>query len=304
MSGMMKKKNSRITAGERAFKAVNSLLLLVFMLLILVPLMSVVATSLVGSDEVARRGQFILIPEKINLSAYDYMLKGSSSIWRAYKNTLFVVGVGTCLSLVVTISMAYPLSKKELRGRTLILGMVFFTMLFSGGMIPNYMLVKELGLLNKRWVLVLPYVVSTWNMLLMRNFFYSVPESLEEAAYLDGANQIQVLIRVVLPLSLPSIATIGLFYAVGYWNQWFPGVMYITKNELMPVQNILRTIVISASGTLDESESSLLNDMVVQPTPQTIRCAAIVVSTLPILVVYPFIQKYFVKGVMVGSVKG
>lgn len=293
----------RITRGEYAFRRVNAFLLILFGIIILIPLLSVVLTSLVGADEIARRGEFILVPNQLNTDAYRYILH-SPMIWRAYRNTLFVVVIGTAISLCVTIAMAYPLSKKDLWGRTFFLGIIFFTMLFSGGMIPTYLLVKSVHLLNTRWALIIPYTVSTWNMLLMRNFFYSIPESLEEAACLDGAGVIRILLRIVLPLSLPSVATIGLFYAVGYWNAWFPGVMYLTKSTYMPVQNILRTIVISASGTMEDVNSAVFDDMAQQPTPQTIRCAAIVVSTLPILVIYPFIQKYFVKGVMVGSVKG
>ena len=181
--------------------------------------------------------------------------------------------------------------------------MVIVTMLFSGGMVPNYILVKELGLLNSRWALVLPYICNTWNMLIMRNFFYAIPDALEEAAYLDGANQFTILIRVILPLSLPSIATIAMFYAVSFWNAWFPGVMYLTDAKLVPVQNVMRTIIISATAALEDMGVTI-DDVQQAPTSHTLKCASIVVTTLPILCVYPFIQKYFVKGVMVGSVKG
>ena len=218
-------------------------------------------------------------------------------------NTLIVVSAGTTLSMLFTICLAYPLSKKDLRFRNGMLAIVFFTMLFSGGMVPNYILVKELTLLNTRWALILPYLCNTWNMLLMRNFFYAIPNSLEEAAELDGANQFQTLIRVILPLSLPSIATIAMFYGVSYWNAWFPGVMYLTKNSMLPIQNIMRSIIISASGQLEDM-GTLMDEIKEVPTSHTLKCASIVISTLPILCVYPYIQKYFVKGVMVGSVKG
>lgn len=248
------------------------------------------------------RGQFILWPEVWDTSAYGILFK-TDKLYTGYANTLFVVIVGTALSMFLTITLAYPLSKRELRGRNGILGMVFFTMLFSGGMVPNYILVKELGLLNSRWALVLPYICNTWNMLIMRNFFYAIPDALEEAAYLDGANQFTILIRVILPLSLPSIATIAMFYAVSFWNAWFPGVMYLTDAKLVPVQNVMRTIIISATAALEDMGVTI-DDVQQAPTSHTLKCASIVVTTLPILCVYPFIQKYFVKGVMVGSVKG
>lgn len=270
--------------------------------IIIVPLLSVLTNSFVSAAEVARRGQFILWPEEWDFSAY-LMLFNSDRIYTGYLNTLFVTIVGTALSMLLTISLAYPLSKRDLRGRNGILAMIFFTMLFNAGTIPNFLLVKELQLLDTRWALVLPYLFNTWNMLMMRNFFYAIPEALEEAAYLDGANQLQIITRVVLPLSLPSIATISMFYAVSYWNAWFPGVMYITTKSLQPVQNVMRTIIVAATGQLEDI-GIVIDDVAVMPTSNTLKCASIVITTLPILCVYPFIQKYFVKGAMVGSVKG
>ena len=291
-----------MTKSEKVYIITAHILLVVLALVTLVPLLSVFITSFVGSSEIARRGQFILWPEHFETAAYTILFH-SDKMYTGYMNTLIVVFVGTSLSMLFTICLAYPLSKKDLRFRNGMLAVVFFTMLFSGGMVPNYILVKELTLLNTRWALILPYLCNTWNMLLMRNFFYAIPSSLEEAAELDGANQYQTLVRVILPLSLPSIATIAMFYGVSYWNAWFPGVMYLTKNNLLPIQNIMRSIIISASGQLEEM-GVLMDEVKEMPTSHTLKCASIVVSTLPILCVYPFIQKYFVKGVMVGSVKG
>ena len=225
------------------------------------------------------------------------------NIVRAYSNTLFRVFVGTGLNLVVTISLAYGLSKDNLKGKTVITGFVFFTMLFSGGLIPTFILVKGLGLIDSRWAMVLPCLVNTWNLLIMRNFFYAIPKSLEEAAVIDGANDIQILTKVVLPLSKASIATIGLFYAVSHWNAWFDAMLYINKTPLLPMQNILRNIITAASS-IGDLGAEAYNSLDVVPPSQSIRAATIVITTLPILVVYPFVQKYFVKGVMVGSVKG
>lgn len=288
--------------AEKGFIISAYVLLVLLSLAIIVPVLSVVVNSFVSAAEVARRGQFILWPEEFDFSAYS-MLFNSDRIYSGYANTLFVTIVGTALSMLLTISLAYPLSKKDLRGRSALLGMVFFTMLFNAGTIPNFLLIKEIGLLDTRWALVLPYICNTWNMLIMRNFFYAIPDSLEEAAYLDGANQIQVIIQVILPLSLPSIATISMFYAVSFWNAWFPGVMYVTNKSLQPVQNVMRSIIVAASGQMEDLGIQQDN-IEIMPTSNTIKCAAIVITTLPILCVYPFIQKYFVKGVMVGSVKG
>lgn len=204
---------------------------------------------------------------------------------------------------MVTISLAYGLSKDNLKGKTVITGFVFFTMLFSGGLIPTFILVKGLGLIDSRWAMVLPCLVNTWNLLIMRNFFYAIPKSLEEAAVIDGANDIQILTKVVLPLSKASIATIGLFYAVSHWNAWFDAMLYINKTPLLPMQNILRNIITAASS-IGDLGAEAYNSLDVVPPSQSIRAATIVITTLPILVVYPFVQKYFVKGVMVGSVKG
>ncbi len=291
-----------MSKGEKGFIIAAHVLLILLSLAIIIPVASVVVNSFVSAAEVARRGQFILWPEEFDFSAYN-MLFNSDRIYSGYLNTLFVTIMGTALSMILTISLAYPLSKKDLRGRNAILGMVFFTMLFNAGTIPNFLLIKEIGLLDTRWALVLPYICNTWNMLIMRNFFYAIPDSLEEAACLDGANQLQIIVKLILPLSLPSIATISMFYAVSFWNAWFPGVMYVTNKSLQPVQNIMRSIIVAASGQMEDL-GIMIDNIEVMPTSNTIKCAAIVITTLPILCVYPFIQKYFVKGVMVGSVKG
>ena len=181
--------------------------------------------------------------------------------------------------------------------------MVFFTMLFGGGLIPTYMVVKMFGLIDSLWSMVIPGMVSAWNMFIMRNFFYSIPESLEEAALIDGANQAQIMIRVTLPLSKAVLATIGLFYAVGHWNSWFDAMLYINTSTKLPMQNILRNIINSVSD-LEALGSEQFELMDVKPASTSLRCAVIVITATPIIVVYPFVQKYFVKGVMIGSVKG
>lgn len=274
-----------------------------FMILVIVPVFTVVMTSFVSEAEIARRGTFIIIPEKFDFSAYKMLLASGRNIARAYGNTLFRVVVGTALNLIFTITLAYGLSREGLKGRTVLTGFVFFTMLFSGGMIPTFILVKGLGLIDSRWAMVLPCMINTWNLLIMRNFFYGIPKSLEEAAVIDGANDVQVLVKIVLPLSKASIATIGLFYAVSHWNAWFDAMLYINTTALLPMQNILRNIITAASS-IGDLGAEAYNSLDVVPPSQAIRAATIVITTLPILVAYPFVQKYFVKGVMVGSVKG
>ena len=295
----MKKKFS----GEHIFQAVDIILMCIFMFLIIIPVFTVGIKSFVSETEIARRGTFIIIPEDFDFSAYKMLFASGKNILRAYGNTLFRVIVGTALNLLITISLAYGLSRNNLKGRTFLTAYVFFTMLFSGGLIPTFILVKGLGLIDSRWAMVLPCMVNTWNLLIMRNFFCAIPKSLEEAAVIDGANDLQILSRVVLPLSKASIATIGLFYAVSHWNAWFDAMLYINKTPLLPMQNILRNIITAASS-IGDLGAEAYNSLDVVPPSQSIRAATIVITTLPILVVYPFVQKYFVKGVMVGAVKG
>ena len=293
----------RMSAGDRIFTVANYIVLLAFAVVIVLPIFCVVMNSFVSEAEIARRGASIFIPEQWDLTSYKMLWSSRQNLIRAYGNTLFRVIVGTSMNLAFTIALAYPLSKRNLKGRTAINALVFFTMIFSGGMVPTYMMVKWTGLINTRWALILPSLIGTWNMFMMRNFFYAIPESLIESAELDGANQWQILTRIVLPCSLASIATILLFYAVGHWNSWFDALLYISDNKLLPMQNLLRNII-AASNMSDLDASAMLTADYVRPPAESIKSATIVVTTLPILVVYPFIQKYFVKGVMVGSVKG
>lgn len=293
----------RMTLSDKIFHICNTLFLILFSAIIILPIFCVVMNSFVSQAEITRRGMFIFIPEEWDFNAYRMLWGSRENIFRAYGNTFWRVIVGTSLNMIFTIALAYPLSKRDLKGRTVINAIVFFTMLFSGGMVPTYLVIKFTGLLNTRWALVIPSLVNTWNMFMMRNFFYGIPESLEESAKLDGANNWQVLTRIVLPCSTASMATIALFYAVGHWNAWFDATLYLTNSKLLPMQNILRNIITAA--TMDDLDAATLamSDYV-QPPTESIKSATIIVSTLPILVVYPFVQKYFVKGAMVGSVKG
>lgn len=289
------------TKSDRIFNAINIILMVIISLCFIIPFWIVLATSFLGAEESARRGAYQFYVEKIDLEAYRLLLGKGSALMIAYKNTFFRLIVGTALNLSLTVTLAYGLSKKTLPGRTGLTAFVFITMLFSGGMIPSFILINEMGLIDSRWAMVLPGAVSAWNTILMRNFFMQIPESLEESALIDGATPMKILVRIILPLSLPAIATIGMFYAVGHWNAWFDAYLYINDKNKYPVQLILRSIVIGMSNSQINSE--LVYDTL-PPPGETLKSAAIIATTLPIIFVYPFIQKYFVKGLMVGSVKG
>jgi len=292
----------KTTAGEKTFQSFNYILLIIISLLFLVPFLIVLSTSFVSESEAMRRGAFILIPQQLDLTAYKMLLSGGSILFNAYKITVFRVVVGTFLNLIFTSMLAYGLSKKNLPGRNLFITMIFVTMLFGGGLIPSYMLIKGLGLVDSVWVMVVPGLISAWNMIIMRNFFYTIPDSLEESATLDGATPFQILVKIIFPVSLPAFATIGLFYAVGHWNAWFDAAIYINDRSKMPVQIIMRNIVLTM--TTQDVNNEFISDFGVRPPAQTLKSAVIIVSTIPILCIYPFLQKHFVKGIMIGSIKG
>lgn len=283
--------------GSRLFDAANVAILIVFSLVTLFPFLYILATSLAPLQQVLRGG-LILWPEEVTWDAYRTIFSNTHFV-RSLMTTVFVTVVGTLTNLVFTVFMAYPLAKKRLKGRRTILFLVVFTILFSGGMIPTYMVVKSVGLMNTVWSLILPGAISAFNLIIMKNFFQGIPEELEEAARIDGCKNLGVLFRIVLPLSMPALATFTLFYAVGHWNQFFAAVMYITKSNLWPIQVVLRQMIIEGSTQDFEVAMGELNII-----PATIKMAAIIVATVPILLVYPFLQKHFAKGVLLGSVKG
>lgn len=287
----------RRTPGEQIFNVVNIVLLSGFGLMCLIPFIHVMGSSFATPGELAT-SNFVLIPKEWTLAAWKYILS-TPTIFRAMGVSVFVTVVGTFLSLVVTALMAYALAKPHLPGRRWINFLVIFTMLFSGGMIPTFIVVTKLGLLDSLWSLILPSVVNAFNLVIMRNFFQGIPDSLEEAARIDGCSEIGVFLRIVLPLSMASIATIGLFYAVTYWNTYMGAVLYINDSSKWPIQVLLRQVVIVSSGM--NADATVVD---VVPPAQSVKMAVIAVSTLPMLAVYPFVQRYFVKGAMIGSVKG
>ena len=285
-----------LSRGERLFEIVNYIFLTLLSLAFVLPLVFVVSNSLVSEAEVVRRGQFILWPEQPDLNAYKTIL-GSSILGTAYLNTILRVTVGVALNLIFTATLAYALSKKTLPGRGLLTVFIFIPLIFSGGIIPLYLLIQALGLRNSFWSMILPVLVNPFWLLIMRNFFMTIPQELEEAAIMDGATPLTVLTQIVIPLSMPIFATIGLFYAVFHWNAWFDAAIFIDSPLKQPVQLLLRNTLLSG----------VLNDPVMadyRPPAEALKAALTVVSAVPILCVYPFIQRYFVKGVLIGGIKG
>ncbi|AEI39587.1 carbohydrate ABC transporter permease [Paenibacillus mucilaginosus] len=259
------------------------------------PLMYVVSVSVTPFSEVLKNGGFILIPRSFTFSAYTQLFT-ESAIPRAFAVTVFITVVGTLINLVLTALMAYPLSRKGLPGRSFFLLMVVFTMLFSGGIIPTYLIVKALGLVDSVWSMILPNAVWSFNVLIMKSFYESLPEELFESARMDGAREFRILLQLVVPLSIPSMLTVGLFYMVGHWNEFFQAVMYVTDRSLFPLQVIIRELLMMTQQPLENAENML-------PT-ETMQMASVVTASLPIILVYPFIQKHFTKGMLLGSVKG
>ncbi|HFJ8881402.1 TPA: carbohydrate ABC transporter permease [Enterococcus faecium] len=290
----MKKK---VSIGERSFTLFNNTFLILLALICIVPFLNIIATSFASTQEVVAK-KFILFPTTFSLDAYRYILS-TPTIFRALAVSIGVTGVGTIVSMCATSLMAYGLYRKYLFGRGFVNFLVVFSMLFSGGMIPTFLVVRSLGLVNSYWAMILPVAVNAMNMIIMRNFFQALPDSLEESAKMDGCTDFGVFFKIMLPLALPSIATISLFYAVTYWNTYMTAILYINDSSKWPIQILLRQIVIVSSGM--QAESSAVD---VIPPAQTVKMAVIVIATVPMLIVYPFVQKYFVKGALVGSVKG
>ncbi|KRG11790.1 ABC transporter permease [Virgibacillus soli] len=286
------------TTAGRIFDVFNFILLGILGLATVVPFLYIIAGSFATESELATR-PFFIIPETFTTQAYQYIFS-TDSVVRSLGVSVFVTIVGTLISLILTLTFAYPLSRKEMMGRNVILNLILFSMLFSGGMIPTYLLVKGLGLLDSLWALILPLAINPFYVIIVKTFFQELPKELEDASKMDGCSEIQTFWRVMLPLSKPVIATFTLFYAVFYWNDFFQALLYITDTTKWPIQLLLQQLVMVANvGIGDMSEATLY-----EPPEESIKLAVIVIATVPILLFYPFLQKHFAKGVMLGSVKG
>lgn len=290
-----KSAKKKITLGV----TLNYILIALLTFVCLYPFLNVLAYSFSGYNAVLAK-EVTFYPIDFTLEAYKQIL-GRTTIWTAMKTTVIVTLLGTALSLLLTTFAAYALSISDLPGRKVLTGMILFTMYFGGGMIPTFLVVKNVGLYDSLGALFIPQAVSVFNFIVMRTFFRELPESLQDAARIDGASYMQVLVKIILPLSLPIIATIGLFYAVGYWNSYFEALIYIQDVDKYTLQLRLRSLLFGNELTSANSADNVAGTIVL---PQSLKMAIVTVSTVPILIVYPWLQKYFVKGVMLGSVKG
>lgn len=300
-----KKHSNRIqdSFSDKVFSGVNLAVMLILLVIFVWPLWFVLIASFSDPNQVWL-GNVILWPKGFTLDSYKALME-YKQIWTGYANTIFYTVVGTAVNVVATICAAYPLSRKDFVPRKFFLIMFMITMYFGGGLIPTYLVVSKMHLLNTRWAMIIPGMVSIYNVIVMRTYFMSsIPASLQEAATLDGANSFQYLVRIVLPLSKPIIAVIALYYAVGHWNDFYTALIYIYDNDLMPLQSFLRDMLMSTKMTVNNI-SGLDAATVARKAQlaQTLKYSVIIVSTVPVLCVYPFIQKYFVKGVMIGSIK-
>lgn len=288
------------TFGERVFDVANIALMIALSVVTIYPFLFVLFASLSDPAWVVQMRGLIWFPHGVNLEAYRLVFE-NPSILTGYANTIFYVVVGTALNILMTSLGAYALSRQNVMWKNPIMFMIVFTMFFSGGLIPSFLLVNNLGLLDSRWALIFPSAMSAYNLIIMRTSFQAIPVSLEESAKLDGANDFTILFRIVLPLSMPVVAVMILFYGVGHWNSWFPALIYLRTRELYPLQLILREILITNST---DSMMTAIGGGDKMPIGETIKYATIIVATIPILLLYPFLQKYFVKGVMIGAIKG
>lgn len=286
----------RLTKGEKVFQGFLLVIITILCIVMVYPFLHVLSISLSTPAEALRPG-IHLYPKEISLFAWERVLS-TDSIWRALGITVFRTVVGTLLSLVFMSMAAYPLSRKYLPHRGFYTMFIIITMFFSGGLIPTYLLIKSLGLINSVWVYIIPGLVSTFSMIILRNFFMGIPSELEDSAKIDGANDIRILVQIIVPLSAPVLATLALWTAVAHWNSWFDAMLYMQDNTKITLQLLLRRLVIANMG----------DPMMPVPTeeedPAMVKAAIIMFTALPILAVYPFLQRYFVKGVMVGSLKG
>lgn len=290
------------SSSDRWFDLVNYTSLALLMLLVLYPLYFIIIASFSNPDLV-NAGKLWLIPRDTTVEGYRRIFS-DDSIWLGYRNTLLYTGLGTAINVVLTLTAGYALSRSDLPGRGLIMFLITFTMFFGGGLIPTYLLVKQLGMLNTIWAMVIPNAVSAFNIIITRTFFQStIPSELLEAAVIDGCSNTRFFMRIVLPLSMPIVAVMVLFSAVGHWNAYFQALIYLKDDELYPLQIVLRNILISndVSGNMIDDLANLSEQ---QRIGELMKYGIIMVASLPVLILYPFVQKYFVKGVMIGSIKG
>ena len=295
-----RKRQIQASQSDRVFYAINTLLLLITFLIVAYPIYFVIIAS-VSNPLAVNSGQVILAPVGFTLDGYEKIL-AFDRIWLGYRNTIFYVILGTAIAVVLTVSLAYPLSRKDFRMRNPLMAMVAFTMFFGGGMIPTYLVINQMNLLNTIWAVVLPGAMTTQHVIIVRTFFQSIPSEMVEAAAIDGATNFKVFLKIILPLSKAVVAVIVLYVASSLWNGYFGPMIYLTDQNLYPLQLFLRQILLQNDMQgVDISAAAVAEQ---QETAQLIKYGVIIVSTVPMMILYPFVQKYFVKGVMIGSIKG
>jgi putative aldouronate transport system permease protein len=294
----------RETKADKIFDICNKLLVGFFILIIAYPLIYIISAS-ISDPSLVNSGKMWLFPKDITFEGFKRVFN-SSDIWIGYRNTIFYTLLGTFINLAVTLPCAYALARQELVGRGFIMGLLIFTMFFDGGLIPTYLLVRDLGMINTIWAMVIPGAASVWNIIVTMTFFrVTIPKGLEEAAEVDGASVFRTFFQIVLPLSAPIIAVMGLFYGVGHWNSYFNGLIFLNDRDLFPLQLFLRDILIQQQMTTE----LMMQGTDIKAIGEQARIASIVkyavmiVSAAPLLIVYPFLQRFFLKGVMIGSIK-
>jgi len=293
---------TRKSKEDKVFDIINFFLVAIILLLVVYPLYFIIIAS-ISDPNMIYEGKVWLLPKELTLEGYQRIF-GDSKIWLGYKNSIIYTVVGTIVNVSFTLMAAYALSRKDLYGRNVIMFLFLMTMFFSGGLIPTYLVVKNLGLLNTMWALILPKAVAVWNVIVAKTFFESsIPNELLEAARIDGCSDVKFFWKIVLPLSKPIVAVMVLFYAVGHWNSYFDALIYLNNENLYPLQLILRNILIQ-----NQASTMMISDLdslaAKQRVSELIKYGVIIVASIPLLIVYPFVQKYFVKGVMIGGIKG
>ena len=289
----------RRTLGEQAFDLTNGFFLILASLATVYPFLYVTFASLSDPAKMVAHTGPLLVPYGLHFGSYK-MVIDNPMIGLGYRNTLLYLALGTCINLLLTSFAAYGLSRRELFWRKPLTFLVVFTMFFSGGLIPYFLMVRNLGLVNTRAAMILPTAINTWNFIVMRTYFSSIPQSLEESARIDGAGDFRILFQIMIPLAFPVVAVMILFYGVAHWNAWFNAMIFLRKRDLYPLQLILREILISSSTDNMLTDVAALDK---EPVAETVKYATIITATVPILFVYPFLQKYFVKGMLIGAIK-
>ena len=301
----MKKRNiishrKKVSCGDRIFSVVNGAILILLCIVTLYPVWYVLCASFTSNTYLVSHPGLLLRPHGFTLGSYKLALTHPLLI-SGYKNILIVLGVSLPINIMMTLLAGYFMASKKVMLKPVIQFLILFTMFFSGGMIPSYLNIRSLGLYNSLWALILPGAMSVYNAIICKTAIEAMPDSLRESAYIDGANDLVILFKIVLPLIKPTIAVLLLYYGVGHWNSWFNASIYLRDNDKLPIQNVMRSILIANSNVLNSAaaESDQVNQFA-----ESIKYSTIVLTTIPILCIYPFLQKYFVKGVMIGAVKG